>query len=114
MVIHTRQKGYRTLQKAREHYQREGWLFEAVEKTGKYIANKDCFGLFDAILIQNGQVLFLQVKTNRKPKESDFVAFARQYGGLAIKVEAYCWYDRKGAIIIRYHTNPVETLDLRV
>ena len=98
----SRAKGKRTIRKAKEFYRDKGWQIEDVEKSGKYTAETDLFGLFDLVGIKEGVVLFVQCKTNRPATQAPFKEFAKQHCGDAIMVHVYTWYDYKGAVIQSY------------
>lgn len=113
-MVRTRQKGNRSQRRAIEYYQSDGWLVDKVEKTGKFITDKDLFNLFDLVGIKNNKTVFVQVKTNRPPPQKEYLEFAEEYAGPNILVESYTWYDRKGARILQYYqNNHIETIDLR-
>lgn len=114
MVKNPKQKGQRSVKKAIEYYTDQGWLIEKVEKTGKFVFEKDLYTLFDAVGIKPNKVVFLQVKTNRPPPRKDFLDFAGSYAGENVRVESYTWYDFKGPKIMEYLSNgEIITHDLR-
>jgi len=100
-----RAKGKRTIRKAKDFYSEKGWQIEDVEKSGKYTKETDLFGLFDLVGIKDGQVLFVQVKTNRPATQAPFKEFAKKHCGDAILVHVYTHYDYKGAVIQKYKNN---------
>lgn len=117
-MVNTKQKGYRTVQKAITHYQEQGWLVDKVEKTGKFIVEKDLFSSecdgFDLIGIKKNCVLLIQVKTNYPPTQKSYKTFANKYAGDNLLVQAYTWYDSKGAVIHSFlPKNKVYKEDLR-
>lgn len=104
MVLKTakgkRAKGSRNEKKAKDLLESEGWLVERVKNCGKFQKQVDFFGLFDLIAIREGQVLLVQVKTNRKPTMKPFKKFVKRYctncGIQTIRVHVMVWYDYKG------------------
>lgn len=98
-MVNTRQKGNRSVRKARDYYEEQGWKTDVVEKTGKFIFEKDLYGLFDVVGIKKNQVIFVQVKTNRPPTREPFKDFAKDYAGKNLRIQSYTWYDRRGPII---------------
>lgn len=113
-MVQTRQKGNRSLRRAIEYYEADGWRIDKVEKTGKFIIDKDLFNLFDLVGVKPNKSVYVQVKTNRPPPQKDFLEFSQQYAGTHLFVESYTWYDRKGAKILRYNKNgTITTLDFR-
>jgi hypothetical protein len=85
-----------------------------VEKTGKFIVEKDLYGLFDLVAIRPNQVLFIQVKTNRPAVQQPYIDFSKKYAGSHFSVNVITWFDRKGFLIQKYFsTGRVTTEDLR-
>ena len=105
MVKSPRQKGNRTVRRAVEFYGSQGYLVDRVEKTGRWIVDKDLFSLFDLIGIRKNEVVLIQVKTNQPPTQSAYVEFAQKYSGTAIRVEAFTWYDRMGYVIHQFFSD---------
>lgn len=101
-TVNPKAKGYRTVAKCRKFYEGDGWKIANVEKTSRFIQEKDLFGLFDLIGIRKNEVIFIQVKTNRKPKLTEYEEFAKKYCGDAIKCELYIWFDRKGPVVYKF------------
>ncbi len=119
MVIkNSRAKGNRTVRRAIEFYQQRGWLVDKVEKTSKFLKNKDlyseyCDG-FDLIGIRKNQTVLIQVKTNRPGKKDSYIDFAKKMAGTNLLVQMITWYDAKGFVLQKfYSTGRVVTEDLR-
>lgn len=93
-------KGNRNEKKAKDKLIELGWIVERVKNCGKFQKQVDFFGLFDLIAIKNGQVILIQVKTNRKPPFKKYAEFIREYccncGIQTLGVEVWVWFDRKG------------------
>ena len=92
--MNTYQKGMRTVRRGRKKLESEGWITADVESKGKFIKNKDLFGLFDVIAIKPGRTKLIQFKTNRMPVMKEYIEFSKVYK--QFEVEVWCWYDRKG------------------
>ena len=113
-MVHARQKGYRSVQKAVDYYENEGWKVDKVEKTGKFVFEKDLYGLFDLLCIKQNLVLFVQVKSNRPATKKPYAEFMDMYGGSNVWVECYTWYDFSGPVVHRYYPlGIVEKIDMR-
>lgn len=95
----TRKKGNRNRRKAIELLESEGFLVDIVEKTGKFVKQKDLFGLWDLMAIKRlpeyTEVRLVQVKSNTKPTMKPFRQFKEEYGD-AFSCEVWIWKDRKG------------------
>ncbi|MEK6883558.1 MAG: hypothetical protein AABY22_28275 [Nanoarchaeota archaeon] len=93
-----RVKGNRNRRKAIEELEKEGYVVEVVEKTGKFVKVKDFFGLFDLVAInRNGKIKWIQIKSNRKPNLTPFKQFRERYSRLFnINMEVWIWKDRIG------------------
>ena len=90
-MVNTRKKGQRTVLKGRKILEKQGYLTETVEKTGKYTKNKDLFNLFDLIAIKPNHTKLIQFKTNTKPTLKPYHAFAKTYP--QFHIEIWTWYD---------------------
>lgn len=55
--------------------------------------SKDCFGLFDAIFVKNGEVLFVQYTTNRFHPFKPYIEWCKSTKTKALLL---AWFDRKG------------------
>ena len=94
MVCSAKQKGYRTVRKGREELEADGWYTESVEKTGKFVAQKDLFGLFDVVAIKPGRTKLIQYKTNRIEGVKITQQFSKDYP--QFECEIWGWYNYKG------------------
>lgn len=104
----SRSKGKRTLKKAREELEREGFIVDRVELTGKYTSSKDLFSAhcdgFDLLALNDkGQIRMVQVKTNTRPAKKTYIAFAKKYATRYIQVWGYTWFDKKGWVKQRFN-----------
>lgn len=106
----TRAKGRRTLNKAKEYYESNGWKVDECELGGRYRKSRDLFSSedfpgFDLVAIKPGRVRFIQVKTNTPAIQGPYKQFAKRYCGNKFSVECWTWYDRQGPVIHRYYKN---------
>lgn len=105
-------KGGRTRRKIEKHYRDLGYLVANVEKGGKFNPEKDLFALslgegytdkgFDLICMKQGEILFVQCKTNKPATRKFYKEFARMYASDTVKVIVAVWYDYKGLLIQEY------------
>lgn len=113
-MVNSRAKGNSSVRKAIAYYTDEGWLVDKVEKTGKYIKDKDLYNLFDLVGVKSNQTIFIQVKTNRPANKEGYVKFAKKYAGEHLFIECYTWYDFVGPTIHSYRrTGKVIRFDYR-
>jgi hypothetical protein len=78
--MNCRAKGNRNRLRAIKYLESIGFLVGVVERTGRFIKDKDLFGLFDLCCINNkGRVLFVQVKSNYRGKYVVYQEFSRDY-----------------------------------
>ena len=105
----SRSKGQRTVKKAIAYLESEGFVVDDVEKKGRYLLHKDLFSKicdgFDLIALKPKLVVFIQVKTNKKPLQKTYKWFARKYASREIQVWSLTWMDRKGFVKQKYNTN---------
>ena len=91
----------------------EHFIHDKVEKTGKFVKQKDLFGLFDLIALHRfGHVYFIQVTCNRPHSHKKFLKFEETYGKKSRIIQAV-WYDRKGWKIFEYVYGDVLIEDMR-
>ena len=95
--MNKRKKGRGNVRKAIKLLVSDGWFAECVEKTGRFVKQKDLFGLWDIVGVRPGFFpLFIQVKTNKKPNLEPFVEFLKKFGGIDGQVWVY--RDREGFV----------------
>ena len=130
----TKNKGRRTISKAKEYLLKEKYLVDEVELGGKFRNSRDLFaGVctkcwktecvheesnrfegFDLIALSENKVVFIQVKTNKPARQHNYKKFARKFVTKDLKVWCMTWYDRKGWVIQKYNKNGTITKkDLR-
>lgn len=114
MTSNSRAKGNRSVRRAIDYYTEKGWRVDKVEKTGKFIIEKDLFGLFDLVGIRKNQVVFIQVKTNKPATQQAYKEFSKCYGGRHLGCEVFTWYDRRGPVVQIYkNTGKIIKNDMR-
>lgn len=131
-------KGRRTLNKAKEYLEEQGYIIDEVELGGKFrkyrdlfagyctncwqrtdekcCDNSDRFEGFDLVAVRSKLpvVLFVQVKTNQPSTQKNYKKFAGSFAGKYVGVWVMTWYDRKGFRVQKYYSNgTIKELDLR-
>lgn len=102
-----RLKGYRTVSLIKQVLVSQGYIVTNLEKTGKFVKEKDLWGLWD-LLALNGKVhLFIQAKTNialGKKKlckwTQSYILFAQEHGSEHVRYEIWVKYDRRPIIVL--------------
>jgi hypothetical protein len=98
--MNTRAKGNRIQLKLIKKLRLEGWLVAKTERTGKFIKEKDLFGIGDLICLKKTEgktkIKIIQSTTNRPHTHKKYKEFAEKFGEEYLKVEQWVWVDRKG------------------
>jgi len=99
--MNSRAKGNRTVKKGRDILENGHWLFDTVEKTGRFTKIKDLFGLYDAIAVRGKYIKFIQFKTNKQGQKwkIPFKEWAKSHGSKYVSIEIWTWFDNKGFTI---------------
>lgn len=63
--MNNRAKGKRSVNKTLQYLGKQGYITAQVEKTGRFIKDKDMFGFADIVAISSIDTLFVQVKSNK-------------------------------------------------
>lgn len=79
MIKHPRQKGNRLVREVVDVFERAGCEVGRVERTGKYVRQKDLFGLFDLVAINYYGVFFVQVTSSRAHSHKPFLKFKKEH-----------------------------------
>lgn len=115
----SRDKGNRTVNKAIDYYENQGYIVDRVELGGRFTKSKDLFssdhfGGFDLVALKPGTLLLIQVKTNTPATHGPYEEFAKKYSSRNIQVIQCVWYDRRGWVFYRYNkTGGYRRTDLR-
>lgn len=89
-------KGQRTQRELVLKLESDGWKVAVVERGGKFVKEKDMFGLFDLVAIKGKTSQFIQVTCNRPHTHRDYNEFAEKHAAPNRKIVQYVKYDRKG------------------
>ena len=103
MTLKTKQKGWRTVRKGNDFFRQNGYIGANLEKTGRFIKEKDLFNLWDNLYIKGNLHIFVQYKTNmclgvKKPRKwlTPFIDFAKEHGSIYVKYYVFNSIDYKG------------------
>ena len=102
MVNKRRAKGNRVQHKLVQALEAEGYLVAKAEVGGKFVKNKDMFGLFDLCCIRQDNVLFVQVTCNKPHTHKKYQIFANTYANDRVWIEQFVWMDFKGFKKFKY------------
>ena len=110
MMINCRHKGNRARLECIKTLVKDGWAVSIVESTGKYIVEKDCFGVGDVLAFkktiskETGKfdtiVKVVQCASNRPHSHKMYDAFANRFPGILL--EQWVKLDRHGWKIYKY------------
>lgn len=113
MLKNSRAKGSKLVRKCREWWENLGYETAVVERTGRFIEEKDLFGVADIVTIKSikgGTELCLVQVTSEKPHTlKDYKTFAKKYVSDYIKLYQFVWKKRKGWIIYTFHRDGTYT-----
>jgi hypothetical protein len=98
MTSKKRAKGYRTVASGRKILESQGYIVANLEKTGKFIKDKDLWGLWDVLGIKEKEHLFIQFKTNLQGSKwkQPYIEFGQIHGSSIVKYEIWDKFDNKG------------------
>lgn len=97
-----RQKGNRQRRRCITLLEKEGWLVDVVEKTGRFVKVKDLYGLFDLIGLRaiSSQIILVQVTSTEPHNHTKLADFKQRFP--YVGVCQYVWKDRKGFDVYFY------------
>jgi len=91
-------KGLRNKRRVRKWYEENGWAVADVEDMSKY-GSTDKFGIADLIVIDDGKVRLVQVKSNTPETQGVMQGVAERLGVVTV---CATWYDRDGLRLQQY------------
>jgi hypothetical protein len=112
--VNSRRIGNRTQLKLMKSLRREGWVVSKVEQGGKFVTEKDAFGLFDLLCINEQKILLIQVTTNRPHVHKNYKEFSKKYPVPSALYEQWVWFGRRGWKKFSYQQGTMKTTDMRV
>ena len=101
-MVSTRQKGFRTVASGKKILQDAGWTSCNLEKSGRFIQDKDCFGLWDYLFIRGKEHLFIQFKTNKHGSawKKPYFDWGKEHGSGSVRYEIWNKIDYEGFVIL--------------
>jgi len=91
-------KGIRNKRRVRKWYEQQGWAVADVEDMSKY-GSTDKFGIADLIIIDDGTVRLVQVKSNTPETQGVMQRVADRLG---VVVVCATWFDYEGLRLQQY------------
>jgi len=102
LVSTAKSKGYRTVATIKKILIADGYIVANLEKSGKFVKEKDLFNLWDLLAIKGIHHLFIQAKTNmkfgiKKPRKwlLPYIKFGKKHGSKYVKYEIWNKPDRQ-------------------
>lgn len=79
-MINTRNKGNMARRKAIALLEEDGWDVAIIERTGRFIKEKDAFGVGDLLAFKQGHCLLVQVTCTKPHTQAPYRAFIKKHG----------------------------------
>jgi hypothetical protein len=102
----SKSKGGRTRRRIEKYFRSKGYAVAKVETTGKFTKSKDLFSRdiegnfsdcgFDSLALSQGNIIFIQAKTNTPATQKWYKLFAKEYANEVVEVLVATWVDREG------------------
>lgn len=109
--MNTRRKGNKARLLVMRSYERQGYIVSIVERTGKFVKDKDCFGLFDIIALHPMLgYSFVQITTTKPHAHAAFTDFAQKYELVNAHVEVVQYVRQKKYLFDMYRYKPTQTI----
>jgi hypothetical protein len=102
-TVNSRNKGSRIRRLCINLLEEQGFSVAVVERTGRFIQQKDAFGVGDLLAINKyrDKPVLIQVTTNKPHTHLLYSEFSKNYAHI-IDLYQYVWIDRKGFKIYHY------------
>jgi hypothetical protein len=95
-MANSRRKGNQNVAKAKILFAEMGYLVDDCERRGRYLKQKDLFGLYDLVAVhQEWKPCLIQVTSNKPHTHGPYLEFAKLYGHYH-KIVQIVWVDRQG------------------
>lgn len=102
MIKNSRAKGWRNQNKCINDFKDRGFDVAVVERGGKFLKEKDAFGLFDIACMDLGTTYWVQVTTNRNHPHKPYIEFSEKHQQLGTTFQQFVWYDNDNWRIFTY------------
>jgi len=90
MACKAKQKGYRTVASGKKIFVSEGYIGANLEKSGRFVKDKDLFNLWDYIFIKGKTHVFVQFKTNMAFGKRKIRKWAKKYVIFGVRHSSRC------------------------
>ncbi len=114
MASKSRIKGYQTVALGKKIFLADGFIGANLEKTGKFVKEKDLFNLWDYLFLKKKVHKFIQFKTNehfgkQKLRKwlTPFIDFAKKHSSKYVQYEIWNKLDRKHFEILNCKTKKI-------
>lgn len=89
-------KGWKARRLATKELESMGYRVAVVERTGRFIKEKDAFNLFDLCGTNGKCFLWVQVTCNKPHPHKNYLQFSKENPLKEVLFEQWVWMDRKG------------------
>lgn len=111
-MVNTRTKGNESVRQAAEYLSNLGYLVDKVERSSRFLKQKDLFGLFDLVALNpKKNPLFVQVKSNTPMPKRLLLEFSERFPNITCM--CITRYDYQGLRIQTYQSGTLFEEDLR-
>lgn len=83
-----------------------------IERFGRFIKEKDAFGLFDLLAVKGRSMALIQVTSNNPHVHRNFQEWAKEHASDNVKVLQVVFKDRAGHKVYEYHQDGKKTVEL--
>lgn len=90
----TKAKGYRGVTNCINTFYLTNWEVDKVEKTGKFVKQKDLYGLFDICCITENKLHLVQITHNTPHTHKRYLEFSNKYNVPGVSILQYVMYDK--------------------
>ena len=97
-MVNTRAKGNKTVRDGIKLLEASGWQCSKVERGGKFVKEKDLWGLWDVGCIKGDHIKFIQFKTNKPGVIHPYITWAKAHPVPNVSWELWCRRDNKKII----------------
>mgnify|MGYP001585628053 CR=1 FL=1 len=101
-MVRTRAKGNRNRLKVRKWFEEKGYLIDVVEKTGRFVKQKDLFGLFDLCGTKGTEWVLIQVSTNHNHPHQRYLEFSNNHSSSNMRIIQITLKDRAKGLFYEY------------
>lgn len=112
-MVNSRAIGNKTQRELIKHLKGQGWRVSKVETGNMYSKERDAFGLFDLLCINNTKLMLAQVTTNCPHVHRNYKDFSEDHRISGVEYEQWVWYSRRGWKRFIYREGKMKIVDYR-